>query len=408
MWIGLKMMSKQKDVLRNMENKKIKIIYGFVAVMMLLFQVSCSLKTPDENNYFLNNLAERETGQPISFPTQTNPQPSGTSEHEPTPSPTFSPINYPDDLKVSGTIWVLNVGDEFTNIEKLDLNNHYHEKITYQIICKGFIPRRAVAICQDRTEDESQIVDLETGKSSMIPKISQNIEGSYLDNQFYVRVLLESNDITYQFINLDSLEDYFFSLKLESVVALPRISFDGNYIAFIQGDSALNYRVMLHDTISDTNTQISGENQYISPNYLWSPMNTHLVYGATNYVTEFAGPTNQYYLFSLESGDSKLLYEAPDDQDLFYIGFTPDGEFIAIGRTDKRLCILGINQEFEECYSIFPISATWSPDSQYLAFYSLEGETPWIGVLDMDSGQLFSLFESQDLGESIYLNWVKD
>jgi hypothetical protein len=137
-------------------------------------------------------------------------------------------------------------------------------------------------------------------------------------------------------------------------------------------------------------------------------MNTHLVYGATNYVPEYAGPTNQYYLYSLESGESKLLYEAPGDQDLFYIDFTPDGEFLAIGRTDKQICILGISQEFEECYSIDPISATWSPDSNYLAFYSLEGEMPWIGILEMDSGKIFPLFESQDLGKYVYINWVND
>lgn len=290
---------------------KILIFNGICMVAMLLIQTSCFSKQPDENNIPINSSVEKELGLPISIPSEALPQLTDTPEIEPTPTPTPTPmpnpLNLTDDLNVSGTIWVMDVGDEFTNIVKLDLTNHTVEINTYQLFCKGMVTKRADAICQESPESEFLIINLETGLSSIVAEVDNSMIAAYIDNHFFVGLTSNSTGITYYFIDLDSDAEYFFFLDHDNNIAgAPRISPDGEFIINTKSFGSGDYRLMLYDPIKEINTQISGDNQYISNYFSWSPVNTHLVYGVADYRSEIGNPANQYYLFSLESWESKF------------------------------------------------------------------------------------------------------
>lgn len=392
-------------------------IVGILLIMLINSSCDLNPSNPDisDSNILIVNEPEKKT------PTNDRLVLSESTKTTQAELSSVYPILLPTSYEFSGSIWIMDIDrseDILRNILVFDLPHSTYELIQTPEFCVGLIPGKPIALCQDTSGLETFFMNLQTNQITNVPSVTQKTEDIYLDGNNSVTITSSQNTFSYEFYNFHDREYTNFSQKREDVSSLPSLSSSGKFVAFTQFFGPWDYRIMFYDPVLGTNKQISETNQQTTGYYSWSPSDEILLYGATNYTSEIVGFSNQYFLYFLKNGERRLIMEAPNGDDFLdsIISrsasiWSPNGDYISMALSTNQLCIFAIYNDYEHCYQISTTSVSWSPDGKYLAFYSkgdLESNPPMLGILDVVNGEVYTILESWDFGNTPQIIWVDD
>jgi hypothetical protein len=334
----------------------------------------------------------------------------------------FTPLNVDlssfEEKGIEGNIWVFQRSNPNKELSLLSLNKMMiAEGIQIPGQCIGMIPWESSVICTDKEElfqynlNNNQEIDLNFKLNNMS---KGNIFGSHTEFSSTV-----PGDYEFIYINNETGEVIRFTLGDEDMLGIPQISNNGRFIAHVEFGSE-GYQLAILDNETLESQIVSTPDHNLTTLFLWSPDDRFLLFGGTSYVSQYAGLSNQLYIYDREIDEAYLLIEAPEGSEfsdwvsIFSVSiWSPDSKYVAVvlqsnPQSDSTACIIQLRNSEQVCYSIKVLSLVWSPDSKFIAFFSYDRELTYtsINILDIESGEMIQIYESENLEHNTLVNWT--
>ncbi len=312
----------------------------------------------------------------------------------------------------------ISISSQYSMAQSSSAVNSSYSSCSRVLSYAEMIPWKSSVICGDTGElfqynlDNNQVIDLNF-------KLN-NMSRGYIDGSHSVFPSTDLDDDEYFYINNETGEVIRFTIDDEDKLVSPKISNNGRFIAYIEFGPE-GYQLVIHDNDTLETQIISTPDHNLTILLLWSPDDRFLLFGATSYVSQFAGNSDQLYIYDREIDEAYLLIEAPEDSEFIdTVSFrsvsiwSPDSKYVAVDlfsftQSDSTICVIQLINNEQVCYSSQVSSLVWSPDSKFIAFFSddyKESDSISINILDIESGEIIQIYKNENLDRHTAVNWT--